>query len=372
MPPTNPVLATNPIPATNMVQPTAYAPPSLPRNAWTGEPWSPAHANDPAGAYPELIQTPAGTWHPPGIPDWPQDEYLYDGGDRRQEVVVRPNWNVDGLDLEDTVVHYDTLDGDTRIEPSNRVKVYAPRFAAIRKVVNVDTHKGHQRMAGTEGPMVLGQRDRTLFAASMMDTLQPNRNVGIDNPHRFREHTRHLPLEQRRGVKGFQSGLKLYEDLALIRRGEYDNSEKPRLAEGTDNALTWTADEGVQVAIENKLLNFATNDVKLDSAHTYVSIPGKPQMRIVKLASKQNALPGEEVDFTIRFDNVGTELVGNVTVIDNLTTRLEYVEDSQSCTLEANFLTYENDGDSLIVRWEIIEPIKIGTGGVIRFKCRVR
>jgi hypothetical protein len=69
---------------------------------------------------------------------------------------------------------------------------------------------------------------------------------------------------------------------------------------------------------------------------------------------------------------VGGQAVGNVTVIDNLTTRLEYVEGSQTCTLKSNFASVENQGSSLVLRWEIIDPIEPSQGGVIRFKCRVR
>ncbi|MEK6237035.1 MAG: hypothetical protein N2C14_20190, partial [Planctomycetales bacterium] len=31
-----------------------------------------------------------------------------------------------------------------------------------------------------------------------------------------------------------------------------------------------------------------------------------------------------------------------------------------------------NEGDSLILRWELEEPLQPGQGGIIRFKCRVR
>ena len=72
-------------------------------------------------------------WSPPGIPrPWPADEYVIDGGDRAGQVNVARDWTVHGLDEEDTVVHYDTLEGKVVIQPSNRVAVYAPRFAAVR------------------------------------------------------------------------------------------------------------------------------------------------------------------------------------------------------------------------------------------------
>ena len=51
------------------------------------------------------------------------------------------------------------------------------------------------------------------------------------------------------------------------------------------------------------------------------------------------ARPGEFVDFTIRFDNIGDQKIGNVTLVDNLTTRLEYVEGTAESSLAADFST---------------------------------
>ncbi len=100
--------------------------------------------------------------------------------------------------------------------------------------------------------------------------------------------------------------------------------------------------------------------------------PNNPKLRLVKLASKSSAQPGEEVEFTLRFDNVGDKVIGNVVITDNLTTRLEYVEGSQKTSLPASFTTQANDGESLILRWELTEPLEKGKGGVIQFRCKVR
>ena len=64
--------------------------------------------------------------------------------------------------------------------------------------------------------------------------------------------------------------------------------------------------------------------------------------------------------------------MGNVTIIDNLTPRLELVPDSSSCNLKHDFLTQVNEKESLLLRWEIVDPLEPGQGGVIRFKCLVR
>ena len=93
---------------------------------------------------------------------------------------------------------------------------------------------------------------------------------------------------------------------------------------------------------------------------------------MIKLASTTMARPGEFVDFTIRFDNIGDQKIGNVTLVDNLTTRLEYVEGSAEASLAADFSATPNEGDSLLLRWEFADPFPAGDGGVVRFRCRVR
>ena len=68
---------------------------------------------------------------------WPEDEYLRDGGDRRMPTGVGREWQVYGLEMEDTVAHYDTVDGRRIVEPSNEVYIYSPRFGAVRQVVGL-------------------------------------------------------------------------------------------------------------------------------------------------------------------------------------------------------------------------------------------
>ena len=61
-----------------------------------------------------------------------------------------------------------------------------------------------------------------------------------------------------------------------------------------------------------------------------------------------------------------------LTIIDSLTTRLEYVEGSQSSSREAKFDTQENAGELLVLRWALTDPLKVNEGGIVRFQCRVR
>ena len=93
-------------------------------------------------------------WKPDGIKGpWPRDEYLCDGGDLNHDVNVKRDWTVVGLDQQDTIAHFDTLDGQRLVAASNCVCVYAPRFAAIRQVSTPVIYEGHERMAGVEKPV---------------------------------------------------------------------------------------------------------------------------------------------------------------------------------------------------------------------------
>ncbi len=316
-------------------------------------------------------QLPCGGWKPPGIVcPWPEDEYLCDGGDELPTARVRRDWSVDGLELEDTIVHYDTVQGKTYVEPSNRVCLYSPRFAAVRKVYGIIEHNAPEYVAGVERPLPpMGMQD-VQIATTALQPQQPVLELGMTAPSAFRERTPPTGLEGRLGVIGTHGSLLPYEDFTIIRRGIMDNSEKARLADRVAAAIAWTHDSAVQVTVENVALVEQVGTLQTESL--YVFELGKSRLQVCKIASRKEALPGETVEFTIRFDNVGDQTIGNVTVIDNLTTRLEYVDGSETCTVPANFSASDNDGASLKLRWEIEKPLKVGEGGVIRFQCRVR
>lgn len=309
--------------------------------------------------------------YPPEVWHLRRDEFLCDGGDQKLAVQVNPDWTIRGLDLEDTVVHYDTLEGATEVEASNKVCIYAPRFAAVRKTVGPVLARLRQRSAGVEMPMMLVEQDEVASAGTVNQPLQPGRNVGLDQLITLKDRNLGVELEGRQLPAGLDNGFMLYENLLIIRRGEFDNSEKVRLAESIEAAAVWSEEQAVQVVVDGEQAVVQKGVLEALEIDRY-EVQGKPQMRICKVASTKEAQPGDIVHFTLRFDNIGNQEVGNVTIVDNLTTRLEYVPDSAECSLKANFVPVQNEGESLVLRWEIIDPIKPGEGGIIRFKCRVR
>ncbi len=314
-----------------------------------------------------------GQWRPPGIPGpWPHNEYVCDGGDLPPGVDVLPDWTVRGLNQEDTVAHYDTLDGRTEVEEANRVCLYAPRFAAVRQVSGTLIHETHDRVAAMDLPMRPVIHKEKDLVTTVNQPVQPERYLGTDGPQLFQEDVRGGSVDAAEGLVGLANRLRPYEDFQLVREGVFDGSEKARLAVALDAAQAWTETQAVQVAIAGTRAVVAVNDTGPQSVYHYELPPGKPRLRVVKLASAKHAQPGDLVEFTIRFDNVGDQTVGNVTIVDNLATRLEYVPDSEQCSLKAAFFTQENEGESLVLRWEIDAPLEVGEGGVIRFNCLVR
>ena len=359
------------------VQPVSYSPPALPPGAFTGQ-TTPHRVTAEDGFCQECNpgsecqECPTQQCGPDGLAcPWPSDEYLCDGGDRIPDAKVKKDWTVVGLDTEDTIAHYDTLDGKTEVTHSNRVCVYAPRFAAVRKISAPILYEAHQKMAGVEKSDKLNLHADTKIATT---AIQPEALVlerGLNPPVIFREQTRGLGLDVVQLPVLARTGFLPYEDFLAIRRGQFEGHEKARLAERVAAAVVWETKQAVQVVIESILCVEAKNLSKVGETVVY-ELEGKPRLQIIKVADKSEAQPGEIVEFTLRFDNLGEQPVGNVTIMDNLTTRLEYVEGSASCTLKSEFKTQVNDGESLIVRWEIAEPLKVGEGGIIRFKCKVR
>ncbi len=302
----------------------------------------------------------------------PKDEFVCDGDDRNFEVLVDQNWNVYGLDTEDTVGHFDTLDGRRLVVPSNRVCIYSPRFAAVRKIdslgFEVRTDRTFQFRERDQLQLAAGKD----FSSTTLHQLMPGQNIGADRASGLRDRTRGVLSDQVVLLKGLRGGLLAYQDLQFVRFGKFKASESSRLQLGMQSASVWEINDGLQV-IGERLQPVIVNDpLQVQELVTVKVGDGESLLRVCKLASKIAAEPGEEVDFTIRFDNIGQSLIGNVTIIDSLTPRLEYVDGSAECSLEGNFRSERNEGESLVLRWEITEPVKPGEGGIIRFRCRLR
>jgi uncharacterized repeat protein (TIGR01451 family) len=347
------------------------APPfSLPEAAYTGAPQGPISPT--AGGLP-LPYDVRGEWAPPGIMQpWPQDEYLRDGGDSGLPVEVAPDWKVYGLDIEDTVAHYDALDGRTLVEESNRVHIYAPRFGAVRTVTRVEAGEQIDQPNGVESPTRLARSDLLQSPTSHLKQARIVDETGTKMLNAFRMKQGDGVLSASLPVRGLQDMFMPFENLQIIKAGIHQDADKARLAQSVDAAIIWTKDQAVQVVLNGRTAGIINGDQRVQATFTVDDLRDSPKLRIIKVASTQTAQPGDTIDFTLRFDNVGDQPIGNIVLIDSLTSRLEYVPDSAQSSVQADFRTDRNEAESLILRWEVADPLHPGQGGIVRFRCLVR
>jgi hypothetical protein len=219
------------------VQPAQYSLPAhdtLPPSAWTGQPGTAGphimggscpHCG-PAGL-PAFHFTDGGpseelSWMPDGLKcPWPQDEFVCDGGDLNHDVLVKQDWTVVGLDQQDTIAHFDTVDGRTEVVESNCVCIYSPRFAAVRQVTSPILHEGHERMAGVVKPAKLNIHEENRGPKTATQPEQLLAQVGLDQSQAFRERIRGLLVEQRTQLILATDAFLPHEDLLFIQRGQF-------------------------------------------------------------------------------------------------------------------------------------------------------
>ncbi len=315
----------------------------------------------------------AGPWAPPGLSQpWPEDEYLRDGGDRGLPSAVARDWRVDGLEPEDTVAHFDTLEGDVVVEPSNTVYIYAPRFAAVRSVTGALLNQQVAAPADTITPLQVVRVDDLQTPESRLQNTQAVNQLGRKRASGFRTKFQDGIMAVTLMAEGFHDSFSGFENISVITHGVFEQADAPRLLEGVQAAITWTHNAAVQVVIEGMPALTVVGDARAQATFHATKIPTSPKLRVIKVASTAFAQPGDTVDFTIRFDNVGDALIGNVTIVDNLTTRLEYVPESGQASIEGQLFTERNEGQSLVLRFEVADPLPPGQGGILRFRCRVR
>jgi uncharacterized repeat protein (TIGR01451 family) len=353
-------------------------PGTLPAFAFSGGATATAGGGFVPGTLPETAFTgfghdeSLGPWKPDGIKGpWPPNEYVCDGGDLNHDVYVKQDWTVVGLDRQDTVAHFDTLDGQTLVAASNCVCIYSPRFAAVRQVSTPIIYEGHERMADVVKPTKVNIHEERRGPRTAHQPEQIISQVGLDQVQRLRERTQGLLVDQVTKLVLTSDAFLPHEDLRYIKTGLFEAKEESLLAERVAAAETWTIHQAVQIIIDGKPAVEMRGTAKPEVTYTYET-GGKPCLRLCKIADKSEAKPGEIVTFTLRFDNLGEQRIGNVTIIDNLMSRLEYVAGSAQSNLKANFSTQEQPGESVVLRWEIEEPLDVTQGGIVRFKARVR
>ena len=299
------------------------------------------------------------------------DEYLFDGGDRKMGVHYSP-YTIDGLNTEDTVAIFNDSQGKRTIKKTNRVAIYSPRFAAVRTISEPIIHDGINKVSGT------------------VDAI---RTTGINNRLKPGIEQENLQLQQSR-VRSRVSGIEVdnttgnfnqiaktanhekltntFEEHSQVGTKQLDHTTIAKTSVQLQAAITWTRDLNPVITAADQHGQVLISKF-LEEEMVGLEVNKKPgYLKIMKLADKRSAVRGEIVTFTIHYANTGELDLTKIQIVDNLTARLEFIEDSGSSDRNGKLLVEDNGQGSLILQWDITEPLKGGETGVVTFKARVR
>ena len=299
-------------------------------------------------------------------------EYLVTGGDSKGKVVANEDWLVENLDPEDSVAHFDTTDGKILTEPANRVFLYSPRFGSVRQIIMpvegsqrfaIDTAVANQGVALDANTVAVQERSQDVKLLAATGSQQIGAAESAMAP---------TTMNSRVGVIEANGLLRLNEMLTSANVQTVGADEAALLMDGAIAAQSWSDKKGVAVATDR---TGPHSNVYLDGPATVFAIEDgtvTSKLRVIKIANKDSAKPGEFVEFTLRFENVGDQTIGNVTILDNLSSRLRYVDGTAKSSVKADFHADLSESGSLVLRWEIIDPMQPKEFGVVRFICKVQ
>lgn len=309
---------------------------------------------------------PVGVYEPHAYPE----EYICDGGDREHRVLYTAQGRT-GLDTEDTIGEFTDDEGRVCIRPSTRTCIYAPQFAAVRSLSLHQVNLSVDKLAGThDHRSSVGFRSR----------LTPGVEEDADQPVGFNSRSRVSGLEtDTRGgavarVQTTARHIKInnvFENELFLAPGALDRTQEAYLGHAVELAAAWTRDlNPVVVAVD------AAGEELRTQFHVeeYIGIEerGKGDLKVVKLVDESTAVPGDVLTFTIHYENIGDRGLDNVRIIDNLTPRLELLPDSLQSDREGRFSTEDNHEGSVVLTFELAEPLPGRTSGTLTFQCRVR
>ena len=298
------------------------------------------------------------------------DEYLCDGGDRDVPVHYDRAFRR-GLDTEDTIMEYTDRAGFERMKPTNRVCIYAPRFASVRTVSRPHEESMTDEVAGVGQLAMTGGIHTRLKASNAVKREMTGRLAVRSRASGLEMDAYQGVMSQLRSPSVHDKLLNIYQALAFVKFGRIDDADSARLNYGLQAASLWTREENPVISSKTDMA-LEGNFLQATAVITAIDEKESENLRIVKLADKQTAVPGDQIEFTIRYDNLGTKEVYHIRIVDNLTPRLEYVDDSATSDRKGRLVLQDNGEGSQILIWELDEPLKGKTGGVVTFKARVR
>ena len=305
------------------------------------------------------------------FPEYVGDEYVCDGGDSHLPVHYNGGIRM-GLDTEDTVAEYLDHTGEEHLKPSTKACVYAPRFAAVRTSTlphmdyHVDRALGHQddrRLAGLNTKLVLDEKVQRDEVRGMLMRARPSGvdgNVYDGAMNQVVAPEKHIKL------------MNAYEDIQFIRDGLYERANAAVVDLAIQAALEWTDDQHLRIIAHDQAGQQVQARFTAQDYTAYEDKRTKGDLKIIKVADKQAAHPGDEITFTIRFDNVGDRELLGVRIIDNLSPRLAFIEGSVESDFDGDLKVEDNTAGGQLLTFEFANQLPGKSGAYVSFKCRVR
>lgn len=301
------------------------------------------------------------------------DEYLCDGGDRDWPVHYNESQRL-GLDTEDTVAEYVDHNGKERMKPSNKVCVYAPRFAAVRTVSQPVLSESLRTTVGM---------NHTTAEGELRTRLTMTQKTKRDAAGGIRVRSRASGMDMESAGAGITQDVaailhdkinNLFQSYNFTLAGDLDQTTAARLNYGLRAAVAWSQDHSPAITGQVEQPTEGLHEVW---AATITVIDDEPsnepgELQIAKFADKKEAQPGDVITFTIRYRNIGPNEVHYVRIVDNLTPRLDYVDDSATSDRDGRLAVEDNGEGSLVLTWELSDSLPAKADGVVTFQARVR
>lgn len=348
--------------------------PALQRHVLTKTAWSPQAfgPRDPWGL--AVIPPPKGG-----------EECLRDGGDQGTPTHHDSHGRLQGLDPADTVAEYRQFGGKRNISVTNETCLCVPRFILVRQLT----------------PLVAVER---ILAPQQHD--QSDQGIAL---HAMQQARRQRQVDESRDVRGRAClwanvtvrGLGTLKELTPLRAVEIHDAaeiaggldEPTRLTEVTKARLKRQLQLAIRLSREEHVHHLARRDsTAVIGKHenlgqvigtwetreaSFICPPKEPEipaepLLVQKWCDADSAQIGDTVTFFIRYANLGGKPISDIAVVDSLTARLEYVPGTARSDRDAVFVTQPNEAGSLILRWEIKDPLPPGQKGVVSFQVRIK
>jgi uncharacterized repeat protein (TIGR01451 family) len=312
---------------------------------------------------------------PPARPSLPRDEYLCDGGDRGIPAAPTSTGRVSGVDPRDAIVRFEIgLRGipEARILPTNVVCVYAPRFAEVRLSTGTNANVDIQMV----------KTDKTIDKISQADSLDTaKRLVQKQAAQLARERSRATQQRGRVLVDEDSNYRSTYAFVGPTLAAVDIQKQNPEIARTREKAIIVKERlrlDGIKTAespVISGLTQGASAAVRVWGPHDMTGVetpPNRPGLAVIKRVSAVEAEPGDTLTYAIVYRNMGNSPIGEVSIVDSLLPRLEYVKGSARGPAGTAFTTAVNRVGSTELRWQLPGALAPGATGYVSFEVIVR